>query len=197
MNYSNNLQTVKQDFKEVIKIFTSQQQELLLETLEFAEEKHGAQMRDEGSPYIIHPIRVAIVLMQEIGSHDINVIQAALLHDTLEDTQTTHEELEQLFGKRVVDLVEALTRYKDQETKLEKHHKTMKAPYEVRAAKSSDCLDNMRSWSYVSQNHPSQQKMPRWLDEAKNQYIPLAETVDMTIADKMRNILEELGKSHE
>ncbi|KAM4826237.1 guanosine-3',5'-bis(diphosphate) 3'-pyrophosphohydrolase MESH1 [Thomomys bottae] len=83
----------------------------LLAAADFAARKHRQQRRKdpEGTPYINHPIGVARILAQEAGVTDVAVLQAALLHDTVEDTDTTPEELELHFGARVRRLVEEVT----------------------------------------------------------------------------------------
>ena len=74
---------------------------------EYAREHHGAQLRKDGSPYITHPLEVAH-LVAELGL-DADSIMAALLHDTIEDTDATHEEVAKLFTETVADLVEGVT----------------------------------------------------------------------------------------
>ena len=83
----------------------------LLRALRFASEKHRRQRRKdaEGSPYINHPIAVATVLCAEAGVTDEVTLLAAVLHDTVEDTETSFEELEQEFGADVANLVRELT----------------------------------------------------------------------------------------
>ena len=83
----------------------------LLQALSFSAEKHRNQRRkDRGaSPYINHPIEVATVLATVGGVTDITTLAAAVLHDTIEDTATTGEELEQRFGREVRLLVEEMT----------------------------------------------------------------------------------------
>ena len=78
------------------------------ETLAFAAKKHAGHMRRDGSNYIIHPIRVS----QEVKTPIQKII--ALLHDTLEDTETTYMEILEEFGPEVVQAVEALTKRKDE-----------------------------------------------------------------------------------
>ncbi len=82
----------------------------LLAALDFAAEKHSAQRRKSAGdvPYINHPIRVAR-LLAEAGVEDEDVLIAAVLHDTLEDTATTRAELETAFGRAVCRLVEEVT----------------------------------------------------------------------------------------
>jgi GTP diphosphokinase / guanosine-3',5'-bis(diphosphate) 3'-diphosphatase len=79
----------------------------LIKTMAFAAAKHRDQRRKDvcASPYINHPIQLVDVLTNEAGVTDINVLQAAVLHDTIEDTTTTKEELEQHFGQRICNIV--------------------------------------------------------------------------------------------
>jgi guanosine-3',5'-bis(diphosphate) 3'-pyrophosphohydrolase len=84
---------------------------LLLKALSFAAYKHRDQRRKdaEASPYINHPIALAEVLAAEGGVNDIEVLAAALLHDTIEDTATTFEELVEKFGGRIAGMVAEVT----------------------------------------------------------------------------------------
>jgi len=84
---------------------------LLLKALAFAAHKHRDQRRKdaEASPYINHPIALAEVLAGEGGVADVEVLAAALLHDTIEDTATTVEELQELFGARIAAIVAEVT----------------------------------------------------------------------------------------
>src|SRR5690242_21252771 len=88
---------------------------LLLKALAFAAHKHRDQRRKdaEASPYINHPIALAEVLAGEGGVTDIEVLAAALLHDTIEDTDTTIEELREQFGARIAGVVGEVTDDKD------------------------------------------------------------------------------------
>jgi len=83
----------------------------LLAAVRFAAEKHRDQRRkdDEASPYINHPIEVAETLARIGGVSDGDVLRAAILHDTLEDTETTQAELVEHFGEAVADLVAEVT----------------------------------------------------------------------------------------
>jgi len=83
----------------------------LLDALAFAAHKHRDQRRRDAhaSPYINHPIELARVLSVEGGVTDVLTLVAALLHDTIEDTQTTHDELLARFGKTVADVVAEVT----------------------------------------------------------------------------------------
>lgn len=80
------------------------------EAADFARGKHAGQTRSDGSPYITHPVRVAHIVRTHKRSKNIDhLVNAALLHDTVEDTETTLEELEALFGQLAASLVSELT----------------------------------------------------------------------------------------
>jgi len=83
----------------------------ILQAVHFAADKHRDQRRKgvEASPYINHPIQVAELIARVGGVDDVAVLIAAVLHDTVEDTETTFEELEEVFGPEIRDLVAEVT----------------------------------------------------------------------------------------
>jgi len=83
----------------------------LIRAIDFAAERHRHQRRKDKreSPYINHPIALLQVLSVEASVHDVDVLIGAVLHDTLEDTETTARELEQQFGRVIADLVLEVT----------------------------------------------------------------------------------------
>lgn len=83
----------------------------MLQAVEFAAHKHRSQQRKdrEASPYINHPIQVAELIVRVGGIDDLAALMAAILHDTVEDTQTTFTELEEVFGPEIRDLVAEVT----------------------------------------------------------------------------------------
>lgn len=83
---------------------------LLLQAIAFASQKHRTQRRKDGkTPYINHPVHVSLILAEIGGIQDTEILVAALLHDTVEDTDTTFDEIEAHFGVRVRSLVEEVT----------------------------------------------------------------------------------------
>ncbi|MGB9873365.1 MAG: HD domain-containing protein, partial [Hydrogenobacter sp.] len=78
---------VRSKAEKLLELFEGEEREKLRKAIDFIEEKHGSQVRASGEPYITHPIEVALTLAQ-MGL-DINTVMAGLLHDVLEDTQTT------------------------------------------------------------------------------------------------------------
>src|SRR3954470_16365959 len=103
----------------------------LLSALQFASVKHRDQRRKgaEASPYINHPIEVAELIARVGGVTDVVALQGAVLHDTIEDTQTTGEELERLFGPEVRSVVEEVTDDKSLAKHERKQHQIDHAPY--------------------------------------------------------------------
>ncbi|XP_059205641.1 guanosine-3',5'-bis(diphosphate) 3'-pyrophosphohydrolase MESH1 [Centropristis striata] len=122
---------------------------LLLETVNFAAEKHRNQRRKdpEETPYINHPIGVARILSHEAGVTDIEVLQAALLHDTVEDTDTTPAELEAKFGAIVARIVQEVTDDKSLPKQERKRQQVEHAPHcsrQAKLVKLADKLYNLR-----------------------------------------------------
>jgi guanosine-3',5'-bis(diphosphate) 3'-pyrophosphohydrolase len=122
---------------------------LLLKALAFAAHKHRDQRRKDpaASPYINHPIALADVLVNEGGVTDMEVLAAALLHDTLEDTATTPRELEELFGSRIARIVGEVTDDqtlpKSERKRLQVEHATQLSP-EAKLVKLADKICNLR-----------------------------------------------------
>ena len=81
---------------------------LIDRAVQYADTKHNSQKRKDGSPYIIHPLAVAEIVC-EMGL-DVDAILGALLHDCIEDTDASHEEIAKLFGPTVAELVEGVTK---------------------------------------------------------------------------------------
>ena len=108
--------------------------------MKFAAQAHDGQYRrDKKTPYIIHPMRVYNHLATH-GETNIAVLTAALLHDVVEDTSATLEEIEKVFGTKVATIVDLLT-HRDEDTYMEYIHKMIDSPEAIRV-KCSDMHDN-------------------------------------------------------
>ena len=92
----------------ILKRMPNADMELIDQAVEYANVKHKFQKRKDGSPYIIHPLAVAEIV-SEMGL-DMDAILGSLLHDCIEDTDASHEEIERLFGATVAELVEGVTK---------------------------------------------------------------------------------------
>ncbi|XP_078539380.1 guanosine-3',5'-bis(diphosphate) 3'-pyrophosphohydrolase MESH1 [Lissotriton helveticus] len=121
----------------------------LLEAVDFAARKHKRQRRKdpEKTPYINHPIGVARILTHEAGITDIAILQAALLHDTVEDTDTELSEIEEVFGTEVRAMVEEVTDNKalskEERKQLQIEHAAHNS-YGAKLVKLADKLYNLR-----------------------------------------------------
>jgi guanosine-3',5'-bis(diphosphate) 3'-pyrophosphohydrolase len=121
----------------------------LLRALAFSAQKHRDQRRKdrEASPYINHPIEVAHLLAAVGGVTDITVLVAAVLHDTIEDTETTAPQLEQAFGRDVRVLVEEMTddkRLPKAERKRLQVERAQHKSYRAKLIKLGDKICNVR-----------------------------------------------------
>ena len=114
----------------------------------FAARKHRHQFRRDGvTPYVEHPKAVMAILIGEFGVADLEVLAAALLHDTIEDTNTDYDEVSEGFGKRVADMVAALTKDKRlPEARREREYfvQLARAPLGAKLVKVADTLHNVR-----------------------------------------------------
>jgi guanosine-3',5'-bis(diphosphate) 3'-pyrophosphohydrolase len=130
---------------------------LLLKALAFAAHKHRDQRRKDAgaSPYINHPIALADVLVNEGGVHDVEVICAALLHDTVEDTATTHEELVNAFGARIARIVAEVTDDKRLPKAERKRLQIEHAPHVSREAKLVKLADKICNLRDVAERPPA------------------------------------------
>ena len=130
---------------------------LLLDALAFAAHKHRDQRRKDvaASPYINHPIALARVLAVEAGVTDEVVIAAALLHDTIEDTQTTYAELVSQFGEAVASIVAEVTDDKDLPKAERKALQVSGAPHKSAGAKLVKLADKICNLRDIAQSPPA------------------------------------------
>ena len=130
---------------------SDEQMRRIIDGYEFAAEAHATQKRRSGEPYIIHPIAVATILAKELEMTDDTVI-AAFLHDVVEDTDHTIEEIQERFGEDVAKLVDAVTKRKkanyEYSKQVDNYRQILESVhYDVRALliKLTDRLHNMRT----------------------------------------------------
>lgn len=122
---------------------------LLIKAVAFAANKHRTQRRKdhEASPYINHPIALADVLANEGDVTDLNILCAAILHDTIEDTETTSDELIKLFGDKITSIVLEVTDNKSLPKDERKLAQIKHAPHislEAKVVKLADKICNLR-----------------------------------------------------
>lgn len=155
------------------KSMTAQEIQKICEGVEFAAEKHRLQTRKnpERTPYISHPIGVACHLMQTGEIRETSVIIGALLHDTVEDTQTTFEELEQKFGKEVADLVREVTDDKSLSAEARKRAQVINAAHKSKGAaqiKLADKLYNLGDLLNTPPKDWTQARIDRYFEWARS-----------------------------
>jgi GTP pyrophosphokinase len=152
---------------------------------EVAEAAHAGQTRDEGVPYIVHPLRVAVSLVEELGIYSPSLVCAALLHDVIEDSETTREQIAVMFGEEVAEVVWLLTKFDD--TDLRSYLAAIEAAAGTGAplVKLCDRLDNMR---YLT-NSPRLEKKRRYIRATEEHFIPLAARTNQYLLAELRRAL--------
>ena len=167
--------------------------ETLSKAYNFAVKAHEKQKRDEGTPYIIHPIAVANILTDL--KLDSATIATGLLHDTIEDTHASYKTIKEEFGKEVADLVDGVTKISEFEnqaisnSKAENFRKLILATSKdirVLLVKLADRLHNMRTIKFVL----DKDKQIRKAKETMEIYAPLADRMGM---HRIRDELEDLS----
>lgn len=177
-----------------------EQFQLVLKAFEFANEAHKGVRRRSGEPYILHPIAVAKVVVDEIGL-GCKSICAALLHDVVEDTDFTVEDIQRLFGSKIASLVDGLTKIK---TALDNDNKnkgqasrislqaenfrrilvTLNDDVRIVLIKLADRLHNVRTIQFMPEY-----KRDKILSETMYLFIPLAHRLGLySIKSEMENI---------
>src|SRR5208283_2004601 len=170
----------------------AEDQALVKKAYEFSEQHHKGQQRQSGEPYLVHPLEVAILLAEM--RLDATAIAAGLLHDAVEDTTVTVDEIKSEFGEQVAHIVEGVTKISkidfasSEEAQAENVRKMVLAMMDdirVVLIKLADRLHNMRTLKYLSEDR--QQKIAR---ETLDIYAPIAHRLGM---GKIRGELEDLA----
>jgi guanosine-3',5'-bis(diphosphate) 3'-pyrophosphohydrolase len=180
--------------------------DILKKAYHFSREAHCVQKRSEGSPYIKHPLEVASILAEM--KMDPSSISAGLLHDTIEDTGTTLEDIREIFGKEIAFIVKALTKLSKVEFRTKKEAQAenfrkmllaMSEDVRVILIKFADRLHNMRTLQHLPEN-----KQQRIAAETIEIYAPLAnrlgigwlrtELEDLSFKFLMPDLYEELAR---
>jgi guanosine-3',5'-bis(diphosphate) 3'-pyrophosphohydrolase len=174
--------------------------DILFRAKEFAREMHEGQVREGGGAYLIHPLRVAISIMSELGIHDETLVMAALLHDVVEDSDSGEELLATEFGDATAKLVLVLSRRPDE--KRPAQGDSPESPYfgRIREAgeygivlKTADKVDNLRDALY----HPSSRKRRVYVAEIDKVYLPLIKLLaNKNLQGKLKALLRSAADSH-
>ncbi len=192
---------IEDAFREVLEGYLKSNHRKKVEIIErafhFAKEAHKGIRRRSGEPYILHPIAVAKIASQEIGLGSTSIC-AALLHDVVEDTEFTVEDIEQNFGKKIAQLVAGLTKISGgifgdkasaQAENFRKLLLTMSEDIRVVLLKMADRLHNMRTLGSMAPN-----KQYKIAGETLYIYAPLAHRLGLF---KIKTELEDLSFKYE
>ena len=167
----------------------------LREAYTFAAEHHKGQTRDSGEPYMSHPVNVALILAEM--QLDMVSLQTGLLHDVVEDTSVTVDDIQKRFGEEVARCVDGVTklgklnlhsREARQAENMRKMLLAMVSDIRVILVKLADRLHNMRTLNAVSR-----ERQERTAQETLDIYAPIAHRLGM---GKMRGELEDLAFMH-
>ena len=149
---------------------TARELSLIEDAFLLARGAHARQQRESGQPYILHPLNVAQILVREMMQKDAAIIAAALLHDVVEDTAITAEDIRDRFGEDVAFLVKAVTKPNKKQVDNYQHILgSVKGDIRVLLLKLSDRLHNMRTLSSLKP-----QKRWKIASETRFFYAPLA-----------------------
>lgn len=162
-----------------------------------AEDAHKKQTRYNGDPYILHPLRVCIILIEELNLRDKNSIISALLHDAVEDSDISLEEIETLFGKKVAEYVKLLTKHKEYQSDIDRQKKYFwhlkRSPKKVQIIKLADRLDNMRELETCT----DLMKKRKYILDTSYNYLDWAKETKPYIAGELEDLIfkyrEQLG----
>ena len=166
--------------EQVTKYYPSVNHDLIRRAYEFSKNAHEGQLRESGEPYFEHPFEVACILAQlEL---DVETIVAGLLHDVLEDTSVTREQLKDEFGPQILMLVDGVTKleqlpfkntFERQAENLRKMIFAMAKDIRVILIKLADRLHNMRTL-----RHLSEERQKKIAEETLDIYVPLAHRLE-------------------
>ncbi|MDR2366175.1 MAG: HD domain-containing protein [Zoogloeaceae bacterium] len=164
---------------------------LIFRALAFAAQKHSGQRREdaEKTPYINHPLALADVLINEGGITDAETLCAALLHDTLEDTETTAEELRQHFGDNITRLVQEVSDDKSLHWRTRKRLQIEHAPHLSQKAQCIKLADKICNLRDLVVSPP-----PAWSPKRRREYLEWANTVISAIRAASPALAEQFDR---
>ena len=192
---------INRAFKELLDIYLASQHrkkvELITKAFNFARQAHKGVRRHSGEPYIMHPLEVATIVCKEIGLGSTSIC-AALLHDVVEDTDYTVEDIKNLFGEKIAGIVDGLTKISggvfgahasEQAENFKKLLLTMSEDIRVILIKIADRLHNMRTLEFMPVN-----KQYKIAGETLYIYAPIAYRLGLS---KIKTELENLSFRYE
>jgi guanosine-3',5'-bis(diphosphate) 3'-pyrophosphohydrolase len=163
---------------------------LIFKALRFSAKKHNNQRRKDAkaSPYINHPIQVAEVLWSIGEVRDVNLLVASLLHDTIEDTDATPEEIQAEFGEEVMSLVLEVTDDKSLPKQMRKQLQVEHAPHKTHKAKLLKLADKISNVGDIISSPPA-----NWSMERIKEYLLWSERV----VTGLRGVNEKLERHYD
>lgn len=170
--------------------FSEKEQEAVRQALAFATKKHHMQRRDEGTPYISHCVLAAVIAFENGGKAPDLITM--LLHDTIEDTDTSYEELLKLFGKEIADNVRALSHSEGGiRMSIEEYKERLLSRPACLFHKGCDRIANLYS-TYVQ---PKRSKKQRMIKATEEFFYPLLEVKYPALVTHMKDIISYI-KAH-
>ena len=192
---------INEAFQELLDVYLASQHrkkvELITKAFNFARQAHRGVKRHSGEPYIIHPLAVALIVCKEIGLGSTSIC-AALLHDVVEDTDYTIEDIRNLFGDKIAGIVDGLTKISggvfgahasQQAENFKKLLLTMSEDIRVILIKIADRLHNMRTLKFMQTN-----KQYKIAGETLYIYAPIAYRLGLS---RIKTELENLSFKYE
>lgn len=165
--------------------FSKVEQHLILDTLDYVKAKHQGQYREENTPYTTHLQHASIYSMRNDGTAQDAIVM--LLHDVLEDTETTTEELKSKYGKVVTDSVIALSKKRNGvKVTLEEYHHGLSSNPQLLKYKGYDRLSNIVSL-YLAPEWP---KKANYINDTKNELIPMIEKGSTELATQLKRAVQ-------
>jgi (p)ppGpp synthase/HD superfamily hydrolase len=167
--------------------------DFLAEVFAVASRAHEGQRRKDGAPYIVHPLRVAVCVVEELGKAEDDLVAAALLHDTVEDTPLTLGEVEKLAGPRVRGLVDLLTKPKlKDKAELDRIYfaRLREGDPGASVVKCADRIDNLRD---MERSGWSQEKKRAYVAEARQKILPVAREKAPDAALVLERVADEVS----
>jgi len=199
--WTRQLSVVESTFDELVSERLAEHAQFIFRAKELARHIHEGQTRIGGGSYLIHPLRVAISLMEELAISDPLIITAAVLHDSIEDSDQSEERIAGQVGSFVARLVASVSRRMNENRP--NAADSFESPYfkRVREAedlaivlRTADKVDNLRDALY----HPSRTKRRVLVQEVDRVFLPLIESVkDREVRERLNNMLQEAAASHD
>lgn len=159
--------------------------QLVQAAVDCAKKVHASHTRDDGSPYIHHPFRVCLILYNEFHVRDENVFAAAILHDSVEMSNTTIEQLARDFNPVVAEMVNILSKTTASSDE-EYYRRLQQANPDTQKIKFADRLDNIRDLP----TSPSRKKRVSYIKETKRIFVPWARSFDAYIHGLLQDALK-------